>query len=675
MLKKFISKISDSFIEEALNSPRLLEDMASMEKYMAESYNGRIFIELLQNADDACSNKIYISDLEGSIIFANNGRKFNEDDIIAISRSGASNKERGKTIGYRGIGFKSTTYLTDEIIIYSDETFFSFSKTLCANLLKTPKEKIPTVRIPILIDDIEVSLYNKVTELINQGYTTVFIFKNSKIDDFVEELKKITVGYFLFLNNITKCEIKMSSFNTQFEINREKRNEEIFISINGESSYSWINVLGTTSSIAFKCDKDGTIVQSRPEESIYHCFLPTLERVSFSAKINGDFTTEPSRNHITYDEKTLEILLSVANNMCAIVSKILNNNAPIYYNNILNIFMENSSFSKVNSILRENFNKLINNSVWLQLNNGTRIKVNEYKQLPDWLEDSEKNFIRIQSDIVKSQSLEEKLYKNIVGIEKFLGQYSQLIYTFSELVSIMEDNSFVKLLNPRTQGKILAKIIKYCKSNKYISVESINLSNVRILTDLGVFTIKEIGSNSLKVNTHVTEALNEFLNENELEWFIKETNVNIKKNVVLEKTENYISINKKEKTQSPNISKWRSAEQQCIQLEEYFGNKAKDVSKQNVGYDIESVTPTGEVRYIEVKSISKGEEFTITNNEYTSAHQYGSCYYICLIFQDELNLNVTYIKNPLNSAQFEKRIRQWEWLCTGYSGQEFKFEL
>lgn len=37
-----------------------MEDMAAMEKYMAESYGERIFIELLQNADDANSTKIKV---------------------------------------------------------------------------------------------------------------------------------------------------------------------------------------------------------------------------------------------------------------------------------------------------------------------------------------------------------------------------------------------------------------------------------------------------------------------------------------------------------------------------------------------------------------------------------------------------------------------------------------
>lgn len=58
MLRSVIEKISNEFINEAVTSPKLLADMVAMEKYMAESYNGRVFIELLQNADD-CGSKRY----------------------------------------------------------------------------------------------------------------------------------------------------------------------------------------------------------------------------------------------------------------------------------------------------------------------------------------------------------------------------------------------------------------------------------------------------------------------------------------------------------------------------------------------------------------------------------------------------------------------------------------
>ena len=126
-LKTIISNISNSFIAEAMASPRMFEDLAAMEKYMSESYNGRTFVELLQNADDAFSKKIKVFIVDNALIVANDGRPFNKEDIMSICRSGASNKERGNNIGYRGVGFKSSTTISTEIVIHSESTYFSFS--------------------------------------------------------------------------------------------------------------------------------------------------------------------------------------------------------------------------------------------------------------------------------------------------------------------------------------------------------------------------------------------------------------------------------------------------------------------------------------------------------------------------------------------------------------------
>ena len=57
---EIVEKIHDIFLEEAKKSPILMSDLASMERYISESYTGRSLIELLQNADDACASKLII---------------------------------------------------------------------------------------------------------------------------------------------------------------------------------------------------------------------------------------------------------------------------------------------------------------------------------------------------------------------------------------------------------------------------------------------------------------------------------------------------------------------------------------------------------------------------------------------------------------------------------------
>lgn len=74
-----------------------------------------ILSELLQNADDACATEatVYIED--DRFIFEHNGEDFTEDHFASLCRFGYSNKRALHTIGFRGIGFKSTFSLGDQV--------------------------------------------------------------------------------------------------------------------------------------------------------------------------------------------------------------------------------------------------------------------------------------------------------------------------------------------------------------------------------------------------------------------------------------------------------------------------------------------------------------------------------------------------------------------------------
>jgi len=679
LLKDYIQQLSNEFINEAVSSPRLLEDMASMEKYMAESYGGRVFIELLQNADDANSSKIRLSDFDGHLIFANNGRPFNDSDVIAISRSGASSKERGETIGYRGIGFKSTTYLTNEIIIYSDKTYFTFSKNICSKLFNIDESKIPTVRIPFLIENMEAGLNQYIQGLVREGFTTVFIFKNAKSVEFIDELKEINNGHFLFLHNILSCQIAVKKHEMSFNIDRSVTKEGIIISLNGNKTEQWLVVGDNQPKLAFKYEM-GRIIPCSEEDAIYHCYLPTLDKVIYPFKINSDFSTDPSRKHLTLNDISIDSLQQSAKAIFELIVAVLNGTKESNFSNLLAILSHRSSFSKINSILNDSLKQHFTSKSWLKINNGKTINPLEYKMLPDWLEESEKNFIRVNSVYIQAQSLNVGVYKNILQVDNFLQQYSQSKYTIEDFIEVMKDITLITNLNTQTQGKILANVIKAGKSEQYISGKDYFFDDIMMCSGGEVHTISEIAKNrKFKLNESLKDAISQYATKTDIEWFCKKTNMN-EKTIINESLINtgtfgselkQISINKK-----LSISKWRSAEQQCIEIERNFGHTATDVSKQNVGYDVESIAKDGLRRYIEVKSLSNiGSPFSMTNNEYTAAHQYGDAYYLCLLVQTDNRLSAIYIQNPLNSLQLEKRIRQWEWYCESYEGEELTIEF
>lgn len=180
-----------------------------------------------------------------------------------------------------------------------------------------------------------------------------------------------------------------------------------------------------------------------------------------------------------------------------------------------------------------------------------------------------------------------------------------------------------------------------------------------------VKTQKEIANRIIETSASVREVENmvKRLNENDT--------ISIK-NEIFKK----ISTDDSDIIQVNNLNKWRSAEEQCVNIEKYLGNKAIDVSKQNLGYDIESIDKNNNKRYIEVKSItSDTSSFTMTNNEYSAANIYKDNYYLCLLIQTNKKIRAIYINNPIKNLELEKRVKVWEWYCEEYSGKEYIFNM
>lgn len=677
MLKDIITEISTNFINEAISSPQLLSDMAAMEKYMAEGYTGRIFIELLQNADDCNSSKIFLTNCDNAIVFANDGKPFDESDILAISRSGASNKERGKNIGYRGIGFKSTAYLTDEIIIYSDNTYFTFSQKACAKKLNMDIKDIPVIRIPLLLQYPDGKLHNKVLKLENEGYSSIFIFKNAKTDIFIEELLNVSESDFIFLNNVERCTIQFHNINFYTEIYRNKKADQQLITF--KNGGSWLIIQHDNASVGFNYDiNNHKIIPCSENEQVYHSYLPTFDKLYFPAKVNADFSTDPSRKHVVIDSQTQSAIKCISVILADIVASILNGKASNEYSNIFTILNSFSNFSKLNNILRQELQHEIINNVRLKTTDGTILQINEYKLFPEWLEESEKFFIRTNSKLLADISCDIIVYKNFYDLDNFIKQHSNCRFTEEDIANLMHEKELVRHMSPETQGKILGKIIKSEFLSEKISSPKINLSDIKILTNIGIKSITEISYENIEIDLTLQKSLNDSIMSSDLNWFTNK--YKIKMDYIKSTRYNHHIANGNQPSQKeivikPHISKWRSAEQQCIEIEKFFGNNATDVSKRNIGYDIESITPTGNTRRIEVKSIIDKGGFSITNNEYTAAHQYGDEYFLCLIFQNDNNIKLTYIQNPLQSIKFEKRIRQWEWFCEEYSGESYTFDL
>ena len=317
---EIVEKLHKSFLEEAKRSPILLSDLANMEKYISESYTGRSLIELLQNADDAGASKFEIVEISSKVYgVANNGREFCENDLVSLCRSGTSTKKRKtNTIGYRGIGFKSVVNYAKAVHLYSGHIATTFSRQLTKNLLPEANT-VPLIRIPHKFCG---NAYdNSINDLLRDRYSTVFVFETEG-DCLLDEISMFDTSCMLFLRNIREIHFNLSSKKITYMVkytNLSSLCDEIEF-LGTQNNDRWIvcsDELKSDVKLAFKYDGN-RVIPASPQESVIHSFLPTNDKLNVPIKINGDFSTDPSRTKVIYDTETenaIEGCVDLTNNI------------------------------------------------------------------------------------------------------------------------------------------------------------------------------------------------------------------------------------------------------------------------------------------------------------------------------------------------------------------------
>ena len=106
-----------AYFEGIQTQARETEDLIESHPAIAGAWNQlfeqvqsprHVVSELLQNADDAGATQAAVTLSEGEFVFSHNGADFTEEHFRSLCRFGYSNKRSLHTIGFRGIGFKST---------------------------------------------------------------------------------------------------------------------------------------------------------------------------------------------------------------------------------------------------------------------------------------------------------------------------------------------------------------------------------------------------------------------------------------------------------------------------------------------------------------------------------------------------------------------------------------
>ena len=122
-------------MDEVSNGTSRYRSLHSLTGQIEHQYHGRFLIELIQNAHDALLEtgdknrsqriEIVISEDEsssGALYIANDGQPFTQSNFRALANLGQSDKDPKKSIGNKGIGFRSVLEITKSPEIYSRKT-------------------------------------------------------------------------------------------------------------------------------------------------------------------------------------------------------------------------------------------------------------------------------------------------------------------------------------------------------------------------------------------------------------------------------------------------------------------------------------------------------------------------------------------------------------------------
>lgn len=674
------SVIKEQLLEEAKSSPNLLSDLAGLETYISESYNKRSFIELLQNADDADATKFKIIKDNTFLYVANNGRAFNAKDVESLCRSAASTKTRGENIGYRGIGFKSVVGFAKEIHIISGDLEITFSKE--RTKIEIPNAtRVPLIRIPHLISEKDKLLIaENIENLIIEEYSTIFVFTGVTANEIETEYESFNYKSLLFLKNIVATEISISNYSsTRIEKEVVSESETKLKIKNNEDLTEWLVSNYNNTAIAFQIE-DGFPSRINQADAFVYSFLPTNDLTGLGVIVNGDFSTDPSRKHLIYDTETNSTIKNIAAQIINLIEKTLLSNkaenisllkAIIPYDDPRMIGFKKTSFEK------------------LLLEQVKNINTSFFEKLilpPNWLNPKDYNEIAKSNDnlLIGANLL------NVDGLLPFLKFLGAKEASFETLKTKINDSEVSVLGCVQISKNIFTSILSMSNDNFIISIKDLEI----LQHDKKRVSFKVIEKDNLIIdNSFIALLIENGLTEFDIKQVLKKVIPNYKNDLFLDKKDDLLenisqttnisnntwynnSVDETIEKVKYGLKRWRSAEEMTLEILNLNGFNLQDVSKQNIGYDLDGFDPNGEEIHIEVKSITlPGQKFRLTNNEIGVAQEKQKKFYVAIVRQTEDFFEIAMISDPVKNLVLNRQCVQWIWECSDYEYNPRKFEL
>lgn len=660
-------------LEEARRSPNLLSDLAGLEKYVAESYDARSFIELLQNADDAGAGRFAISRMDEYLCVANDGRCFSQDDFESLCRSAASSKHRGPSIGYRGIGFKSVVGFANSVYLISGdlETVFSRDRTK----QEIPEaNNVPLVRIPHPVKPDELShCRDWLQELKREGFTTLFVFSDLIAKAIESEFAAFEQTSLLFLRSVRRltlgdfqsCEMRLTR--SQLRTGESR----VTLDVNDEQAH-WIILDRDAISFAFSQASDG-VVRLPQQQAVVHAFLPTKERTGLGIIVNGDFSTDPSRTRIVQDERTGECIGRVADFVLELLSEALDGRSILPGARVISALAPYSD-PRMASYQKPSFET----SLLLEIMKQGKDRFEHLRLRPEWF----RNGPDFESVARKSQ------FPYLPVDMESLSGLLPLLRSLGCVEAKLDDLSPGLVKGGVALSGASDVLIRLCLLHSTGQLNDVKLNPSWKIwpVDSEIVSLEKLRKEPKPLSSRCLDLLNERLGSlTSLRQLVELHCDPSTAKVVLSSSQTTPGSAGGARNMARSVSvasdslrlvpRWRSSEQQVQGFLESTGWTVRDVSKQNLGYDLEGISSERETFFIEVKLVKYiGESITLTSNEEAVARENGTNYLLAIVHSGGKHLEIAFIADPANTLQLTRQCRQWVWVCDDYPFEPHQIE-
>lgn len=681
-----LCSVRDELLSEAKLSPGLLADLANLERYVAETYSARSFIELLQNADDAGAKRFLVMQDGDRLICANDGRPFSRNDFYSLCRSASSDKKRGQSIGYRGIGFKSVVGMVSEVHLLSESLEATFSRKLSHESLgmdvPTPLVRIPH---PLALSS-DKQLAAKLAKIRAAGYSTIFIFGGIDRAKVEEEFVLFDAEYLLFLRNITEARL-CSTHVRLHSCSRESLHDHCrrVQIISDDRRSDWQIHSFARCDIAFSL-LDGKPVPLNPSSALVHAFLPTLEQTGLGVRINADFSTDPSRTRIVFDDFTSECVASAADAVANLFREAIQKN-PIDSATALCLA---PTFDLATLAFQK---RTLRTELIERVRDRLAVLKEQFLVPPPWLNVSDA--ANAAKAVGKSMVLAESRDGGLLAFLRYMGVPH---LSFDAVLAATHSKPLSK--------KGCAEVATFSIRNAATGGLSKSAANASIwIGEGGAQSLTSMAQNGTALSDTFIQQLNTAgVTSDELARFVRvavgDAVTTLVPGVATGATNSSIlaadpavitapmpsspsveydpllagsppvspstTLPQRPELETKFLPAWRGAEQYVAQILQSHGYTVEDRSRQNLGYDLYAEKDNRKY-YIEVKLLDySGQPFVITPNEEAVARECGENYALALTLRGKDGVHIQFIHDPVAKLKFVRQCRQWVWECSEY---------